>query len=252
MRSITTAMAIAGTLAIPLHPAAQKPFEGSVTYRMEADGSTIDMVHYVKDDNIRVELDAGANTMIIITNLDASKQIAIMPERRQWMDLKAMQERMASMMGNAADQTTADEADPTDFEIQATGQKETIAGHECEHYIYSTSDGETDVCAAKGLGWYFGNPAGGAMGGMSGGMGAMMGGRGNNDRATASLPGLSNKQREQWQKLYADGFFPLKVTHEGRNGAMSLIVTAIEQKSLADDLFTPPPGYSEMKIGGNP
>ena len=70
------------------------------------------------------------------------------------------------------------------------------------------------------------------------GMGAMMGGRGG-----AAQPA--------WQRsLAADGGFPLKVTNH--DGVVQLEVTKIEQKKLADALFTVPANYSKMDMPRRP
>ena len=247
MKNMTGLTAIAGLL-LPVALVGQD-FEGSVTYRMEGRGQNGQIVHHVKDGNARMEFSANGQTMAMITNFDASKIILLMPSEKQWIDMKAMQERMAGMMGNAmGGAAEASASDPADFDIVPTGQKETIAGHECEHYIYKSDDSEVDVCAAKGMGWYFG--AGSASATM-GGLGALMG-RGRGNQSIGGVPGLTNAQMEKWRSLYKDGFFPLKVTSTGPQGGISLVVTNIEKKSLPASLFAPPADYTEMKMpGGN-
>lgn len=244
MKTRTVLAALTGLLLVPATTAGQD-FEGSITYRMEGMGQGGQVVHHVKGRNTRMEFNANGQTMAMITDFDGSKMIILMPEQKQWMDMKAMQDRMAGMMGNAAANAAeqAANADPADFDITATGQKETIAGHECEHYIYKTDDSEVDVCAAKGMGWYFGSS------GMSGGMGGMMG-RGRGNERPSNMPGMSNAQLEKWRAIYADGFFPLKVVSSGPSGGMTMVVTSIEKKSLPESLFAPPSDYTEMKMPG--
>jgi hypothetical protein len=245
MKASTLLTALAG-LALPLGLAGQD-FEGSITYRMEGMGENGQIVHHVKGRNTRMEFTAQGQTMAMITDFDGSKMIMLMPSQKQWMDMKAMQERMAAMMGNAMSQAEEESAraDPANFDIVATGQKETIAGHECEHYVYKTDDSEVDVCAAKGMGWYLGSGAGGGMGAMGGMMG-----RGRGNERSSAVPGLSNAQLDKWREMYADGFFPLKVESKSPNGGMTMIVTSIERKSLPESLFAPPPDYTEMKMPG--
>jgi hypothetical protein len=245
MKASTVLTALAG-LVMPLGLAGQD-FEGSVTYRMEGMGENGQIVHHVKGRNTRMEFTAQGQTMAMITDFDGSKMIMLMPSQKQWMDMKAMQERMAAMMGNATTQAEeeAAKADPANFDIVATGQKETIAGHECEHYVFKTDDSEVDVCAAKGMGWYLGSGAGGGMGAMGGMMG-----RGRGNERSSGVPGLSNAQLGKWREMYADGFFPLKVESKSPSGGMTMIVTSIERKSLPDSLFAPPPDYTEMKMPG--
>jgi hypothetical protein len=210
-------------------------------------GQNGQIVHYVKGENTRMEFSAGGQTMAMITNVAGSKMIMLMPSQKQWMDMKAMQERMAGMMGNAMGAAGQEsDADPTEFDITATGRKETIAGQECEHYIYKADDSEVDVCAAKGMGWYFGAGSAALTGG---GMAGMMG-RGRGNGSGGGVPGLTNAQLEKWRSMYKDGFFPLKVTASGPQGGIMLEVTSIEKKSLPASLFAPPADYTEMKMPG--
>jgi hypothetical protein len=50
-------------------------------------------------------------------------------------------------------------------------------------------------------------------------------------------------------KLFADGFFPLKVvnTEHGKKEVV-LEATRVEKKPLDASLFVPPPDYKEMKM----
>jgi hypothetical protein len=99
-----------------------------------------------------------------------------------------------------------------------------------------------DMCAAKGLGWYFGTPMGGGMMGM---------GRGNRGAAAMNgLPGVSNAQLELWQKMYADGFFPLKIEVRGGTTPVTLLVTDITKQRPAESLYRAPADYKEMRMGG--
>ena len=52
-------------------------------------------------------------------------------------------------------------------------------------------------------------------------------------------------------KLFADGFFPLKVvnTEKGKKEVV-LEATRVEKKALEASLFVPPPDYTEMKMPG--
>lgn len=242
MKAMTAFTTLAAAVLLPV-PAVGQSFEGTVTYRMEGMGQNGQIVHHVKDRNTRLEFSAGGQTMAMLMNADDSKVIMLMPAQKQWVDVNAMQERMASMMGNrgAAQSENANEGR---LDIEPTGQKETIAGQECEHYLYKSAEAEVDVCAAKGMGWYMGAGAG-----AGGGLGQMMGrGRGNDG---PGMPNLSDAQIRQLREMFTDGFFPLKVVSTSPQGSMTLVATSIERKTLPASLFAPPSDYTEMKMPGH-
>jgi hypothetical protein len=217
-------------LALPLTAAAQKPFEGSVTYSVQAAGQAMTMTHHVKGEDVRMDMETMGQSVSVITDLNASRQIMIMHGMRQYMDTGAMQQRMGSVRAGAGAAAGAD-LSIADLDISATGRKDRIAGHDCEYYSFTSSGTQVEICAAKGLGWYFagaGNP----------------GGRG----AGQPIPGLSNAQRAQWERMYADGFFPLKITTNA--GELTMEVTEITRKNLDASMFQLPAGYTELRIGG--
>jgi hypothetical protein len=241
-----TSMAVLPVLAAVFAAApavAQDRFEGSVTYRMTGpDGQAMQMVHHVRGDDIRMDMNMQGQSISMITDLAGTKQIVLMHAMRQWMDAKAMQERMGGMMPpGMAEGGQREVKPPSDLNMRATGRKETIAGHECEHYVFTADGGEVDICAARGLGWYFGTPTGG------GGMAGMGGGRGTG--GGQGVPGLSNAQLAQWRELHADGFFPLQISVSGAT-PLTLTVTELVRTRPAESLFRAPAEYSEMRIGG--
>jgi Domain of unknown function (DUF4412) len=104
--------------------------------------------------------------------------------------------------------------------IDWTGKKETIAGYACEHANITDDQGQaTDVCLAKGLGGFV------QVGSGMGGRGSMGGG---------------------WEG-HIGQLFPLKVE---RNGAVEMLVTKIEKKSIDDSIFSIPDGYQKMTMPG--
>jgi hypothetical protein len=220
-------------LALPLTASAQQPFEGSVTYRVQALGQALMMTHHLKGDDVRMDMETMGQAVSVITDLNASRQIMVMHGLRQYVDAAAMQQRMGgvgAMGGGAAAGAGADVA-VSDLNITATGRKDRIAGHDCEYYSFTSGVTQVEVCAAKGLGWYFADASAGRRG------------------ASQSIPGLTNAQREEWQRRFADGFFPLKVT-TGDAGEVTMEVTEITRKKLDASMFQPPAGYTQMRMGG--
>jgi len=168
-------------------------------------------VHYVKGNDIRIDMSMEGRSMSIITDRENKKNIFVMHKDKQWMDAKAMFDRMSSMMPNMPGRKQDKEATaPAELNIRPTGEKETIAGHACEHYQFTSEGSEIDICAAKGLGWYFASPGGGGM--MDKGR---MGPPGN--MGDSKVPGLSNAQVEQWKKEgcnFVVGIEPFKIIED--------------------------------------
>ena len=243
---VARALAFALILA-PARSQAQQAFQGVVTYDMTSQGQTLHMTHYMKDGNLRVEFETQGRTMVMLTSPDGSKQIMLMPESKQWVDMKVMQERMAAMMGRmgrGAPAAPAPARGPVEF--RATGQSETVAGIRCDHYLVVSENGESDVCAAKGLGWHTDSPPN---------MGAPAAGRAGG-RASAAGPaaeppsGLSALEVALLRQRFADGFFPLKITSTSNGRSVTIQVVELSKKALEDGLFQPPADYQEMRMPG--
>jgi hypothetical protein len=219
-------------LALPLTASAQQPFEGSVTYRVQALGQALTMTHHVKGEDVRMDMETMGQSVSVLTDLNASRQIMVMHGLRQYMDAAALQQRMGGGgMGAGAADGAGTDVTVADLNITATGRKDRIAGHDCEYYSMTSGVTQVEVCAAKGLGWYFADASAGRRG------------------AGQSVPGLSNAQREQWQRRFADGFFPLKIS-TGNAGEVTMEVTEITRKKLDASMFQLPAGYTQMRMGG--
>jgi hypothetical protein len=220
-------------LALPLAVSAQQPFEGSVTYKVQALGQDLMMTHHVKGDDVRMDMETMGQSVSVITDLNASRQLMVMHGMRQYMDAAAMQQRMGGMGGAAAGAAAGAGTDVAvaDMNITATGRRDRIAGHDCEYYSFTSSGTQVEVCAAKGLGWYFADGSGGR-------------------RGAGQIPGMSNAQRAQWERRFADGFFPLKISTGSAGGEVTMEVTEITRKKLDASMFQPPAGYTQMRIGG--
>ena len=219
--SFSVAFASVATLicSSPVVASAQA-FDGVITMRMNASrpgGDGPQEIEYMAHGGkVRMNIKSQMGPVGII-GVPAEKKIYVL------LDPQSMYMEMST--DAAADRVAGATANMPDPKITRTGKKETIAGHECEHVTIEARQQTTDVCMARGLGPF--------MNAMSA-MGAMMGGRGG-----AAQPA--------WQRsLAADGGFPLKVTNH--DGVVQLEVTKIEQKRLADALFTVPGNYTKMDM----
>jgi hypothetical protein len=214
--------------------AAGQEFEGAIYAQMLAQGKTIDVVYYVKGLRSRIEATSpelqkqSVGPAITISDGNTGEMITIMPAQKMYtrMNVKDMQEEI----GKALDAKDRDHKLP-DLRFKRTGRKETVAGHECEHWLVGPD--QTDMCIAKGLGFW------GASG--QSGVGALSKAgfleRRDIEAQLARYPEL--------REFAQHGAFPLKVN--GQN--LTMVVTRIEKKRLGDDLFRPPAGYQEMNLG---
>jgi hypothetical protein len=219
----------AAALVAAMPAAAQTAFEGVVKYRLTAEGSTMDVTYMTKGDRVRSEMQMQGMTVAMLMDASASTMTTVMPSERMYMtmDLSRMRERGQQQDDSAATFT-------------ATGRKETIAGHECEHYLTGT-DQNTDMCVATGLGYYL---AGGAGGGR---------GRGPGGGSSLGLPRPGEARMAAFRAKFKNGFFPLRLTiTEGGKVTTDMVVTSIERQRLSDELFTVPEGFTEMRMPGMP
>lgn len=206
---IAVILAAAAAAALPAAARAQGAFEGVVTFNMEAGRGPATMQYSIKGPNVRMDMSMGGGmAMYTLFNADTKTMNMVMPERQMYMEYSAGD--MPAMADSTANKAR----------LTWTGQKETIAGYECEHAtITGANGGTTDVCLAKGLGTFV-SPGGGMRG-----RGAMGGG---------------------WESAVR-GMFPLKVQMGGR---VTMEATKIEKKTLDPSLFKVPDGYQKMGMGG--
>jgi hypothetical protein len=222
-----TTLTTAAFLLIPWSLAAQGRFEGAVTYRVTGERGAADMTWSVKGSKTRVDMSGmGGQEMYLLMETGSGTFTSVMPGHRMYMtmDLRAMAQRMEQG-------EHAHTAPPT---ITATGETETIAGRTCENYLVG-DEPKVEICAAKGMGFFMA-----PQGPMGRGRGPM-----------ASLGPLQElAQDPQYAQLFAEGFFPLRVTSlEGGERRVMMEATRIEARALDDSLFAIPAGYTEMKMG---
>lgn len=213
-------------------------FEGEVVMKMETAGAKgAHITYFIKDDHSRIEMQMpdqpGLKTAMLM-DMNAGKMTTLMPAQKMYMtiDIKAAGEEAKKRHDKA------DDNEATEYpRLTPTGNKETIAGYECEHWLMGEKQ-EIDMCVAKGLGYF----------GMGGGMG----------RAGALKNLILNPKmlvevakHPEWMKLLEGGAFPLKITVKGDDKeGMTMEATKIEKKSLDAALFTIPADYKEMKLPG--
>ncbi len=200
-------VAISTLAMVPISAGAQGTFEGVITLQVTRGGDGPQTVPYsVKGDKARMDVTEQGMTMFVVLNSVTKIADMVMPMQQMYMEQSIERSRAV------ADSSIAN------AKIDWTGQKETIAGYQCEHANVTDDQGKTDdVCLAKGLGTFMAFGAG---------MGRRRG-------AGASWAG------------HLGQLFPLKVVEDGE---VQMVVTKIEKKSLDDTLFAIPAGYQKMDM----
>ena len=212
---------------------AQAPFEGVVTMKMSGAGDAGEITQSYKGGKSRTDVASRGESAAMIMDMATGTMTMLMPPQKMYMvmDLRAMGAAARGLgAGRGGERGQAAAGAPP--KITATGRTETVAGYTCEWYTMGEKD-ETEVCAAKGLGFFaFGQSP------MSRG-GASMG----------ALAGLG--ANAQLVNAFKDGFFPLKLaTNQGGKKQTVMEVTKVEKKTLDASLFSPPSDYTEMKMPG--
>lgn len=223
MRFISVA---AAALVVVAPASAQSAFEGVVKYRLTTEGRSMDVTYMTKGDRARSEMQMDGMAMAMLMDASATTVTTLMPSEKMYMTMDLSRMRQQSQ---ASDTTTP--------QFTATGRKETIAGHECEHYLTGAGQ-NTDMCVATGLGYYLGGGAAGRRGPGGGG-------------SSYGVPRPGDARMAAFRAKFNDGFFPLRLTiTEGGKVTTDMVVTSIERRALADDLFTVPAGFTEMRMPG--
>lgn len=211
-------------------------FEGEVRMKVETGASPqMLMTYLIKEGRTRIETempDRPDAAAVVLWDLENGKVTTLMPQRKVYMtmDLKAMSERFGMR-----EKSQGQDKETRLGKLTPTGKTETIAGHECEHWLMG-DDQEIDMCVAKGMGFF---------------------GMGNNPFSIDALKSLNldpkllgNLSSEpQWARLVEGGAFPLKVTvlKKGRT-EFTMEAMSIERKALADSLFEVPPDYKQINL----
>jgi len=145
----------------PASAAASAPggaFEGAITTRFFAGDQTMEIKQALKGSKMRVEtpLSPGsAQVGVMLMDISSGTQTMLIPQNKTYMTLN-----LSEMVGQMAGRMTDGKDASGDFpKITSTGKTETIAGYTCQHWLVGDKQ-DTDVCMAKGLGYYGGGQAG--------------------------------------------------------------------------------------------
>lgn len=213
------AVLVAGTAATGPAPVHAQAFEGRITYEMSVGGTTMQVAQAVKGTKLRQELEGPMGSMVTLFDTETMDMTMMMPAQKMYMQMNAgqMMQQMQAMQGQQA----PEQPDPED--LKATGRTETIAGEECEHYTYSSDDGEMDMCIASGLGFV--------------------------PLASGGMPGMASP--DAWRARFSNGFLPLSMTYTSQGQTTTMKATEVERGSVPAAEFEVPEGYTRIPgMGG--
>lgn len=208
-------------------------FEGEITAKMFAGAQPMDIRYATKGSRMRAEmrLSPGSPQMdAVLMDFSAGTQTMLFAQNKSYMTID-----LGKMAGEMAGKDTSGEFP----KVTPTDKTETIAGFTCQHWLIGDKQ-DTDVCMAKGLGYFAGGGGGGIL---------------------DQLKNLASREKikaqldanPEFAKFVEGGAFPLKVSHiENGQSKTILEVTSVERKSLDDSLFTVPADYKKMEIPGMP
>ena len=200
---------------------AQTTFEGIVKIKMTADDESFFIDYFIKDDNMRMEINEEEEVVFIKSG---EKSLILMLEEKTYMDLNNPMFKQIPGMSNMEDDEYSSE--PIDINKYKTGKTKNILGHECEQWVFSDQkeDVEIEAWVTDELGNFMmmKSPMGG---GFSPNWGSSFKGK---------------------------GFFPLLVITRDEDGEETsrFEVVNVDQKGLNNDLFHAPSDFEELKIPG--
>lgn len=189
---------------------AEDPFEGTIHYTLTSEAEPMQMVHYIKDNWMRIEVPLdGTNTAVSIVDLAGREISILMPGQNMYMT-------MPLPAGVGLNNTDVPE-------LVDTGESREILGYDCTRYLLKDSGREVEIWATKELGPYV--------------------------SASSPMQKDGSKNAWETM-LAGAGLFPLRVAEKEKSGdeVFSLDVTEIDQGPLDEALFTVPESYQEFKM----
>jgi hypothetical protein len=213
-------------------------FEGAITANLFADAQPMEMKYWIKGSRSRIEtnLSRGGREMgAMLLDVSSGTQTMLIPQTKTYMTMNWGEGGLKDMV-----EKMGKDAEDEPLKATSIGKTETIAGYSCEHWLMGERQ-DTDVCLAKGLGFFGG-------GGQSGGIFDKLKNLAMGEKMKAQLDA-----NPEFAKFVEGGAFPLKVS-QIENGQTKTVmeVTSVERKPLDDSLFTVPPDYKKMEIPGMP
>lgn len=240
LAACTAALAAIGATPV----AAQTGFEGVITFRQlkKSDGTHTTMLQTTKGHKVRWE-GMGGDSSVMIFDGDTHSMMIVQPQKKTYMTVtQADMDQMAAMMKPMADRMkdakkgASDENKDKDFDIDITktGRTETVAGTRCEVWHGTTTENgkkkEGEACVAPGVGLALYD--------------IMV-----NNPMTRGAKGRFDTMMAKYKQVLSGGKGLLKMTSiEDGKSTVDMEATKIERKSISDDAFKPPAGYTGQSM----
>lgn len=196
-------------------------FEGQVKINGEQEGTEYEIEYFLKGEKMRMEVQRPQKIVLIS---DEEDMTMLMPENKQYITFpKDQVERMQRMMGSGQTSGTKELIDK-DMDLQNTGETKEILGRECERWVYEDEDKKVETWVTSGFRNFMG--------------------------FTSPLEGGNS---DAWKGLFGNpDLFPMEMTQWDKDGneTSKFKITQMEEKSLSNDLFTPPSDYEKMNMMG--
>ena len=155
------------------------------------------MTMFFNDKNVKMLMDMGMMQTSTFVDVESGKTVML-------MDM--MGQKMKIVMGE--EELKAEEVNEQDYEIVKTGEKEEVAGYDCEKLIIKTKDADLAVYVTNDI------------------------------KSMGSL-------NRQYTKL---GGFPMKYETVESGMKMSIEAISVEKMKVSDEEFVIPDGYKEMSM----
>ena len=189
-------------------------FEGTIQMKGQGEGGSQTINYLVKKDRVRIEFgEKSEDQAIMILDYNRKKIYMVMPDEKGYLEMALESIELGKT-----------ERGEVKEKLVKTGKTETISGYRCEQWLLKGEEGEVEICAAKGIGFFL------------------------------QPQGISAKRagpRSSWtDQLTAEGLFPFRMVERSPSGEEKSRweVTKVEKKKLSDSLFQPPAGYEKIQM----
>ncbi|RKX36334.1 MAG: hypothetical protein DRP71_00035 [Verrucomicrobia bacterium] len=191
-------------------------FEGTIHYALKSGGEPVNMVHYVKGNQMRIEVPLqGSTTAASIVDFDTREITVLMPDQHMYMVMPMPD-------------TTDGGRGTVDF--RTSNEVQTILGYSCTKYLMSYGERTVEVWATKGLGRYL--------------------------ASSNLTQGRENRSAWESRLADEGLFpLRVIETDKSGDEVFALEVTKVEENPVDDLLFTLPEGYRRFEMpsmGGLP
>lgn len=220
--------------AVSRGAAAQKHFEGAITYEVSSGGRHDEMVvrargRKVRQDTHREDAPEASRKNYAIVDYDSSVVITVVPSVQRFMVIDFA--RLRAAIGEADASALRPNEDAV-ADVVATSRKERIAGVACIVYIVKTAARGDEWCITTEIGSILGFDGSSGAGGRDGG----------------ALPLPSNTAMATLMRSFDGNALVLRMRATAKDGSTTtLLATKIDRSPPPASLFIIPAGFEEIR-----